>query len=55
MVVNNLRYGIITSYVRTWFLKRDQDNANIVYISPMVPINQQHTESQASCISCMLL
>ncbi|CAG8484532.1 18661_t:CDS:2 [Gigaspora rosea] len=32
-------------YMVTWFLKRDQDNANIVYISPMVPINQQHTET----------
>ncbi|RHZ61838.1 hypothetical protein Glove_345g71 [Diversispora epigaea] len=53
MVVNNLRYGIITSYVRTWFLKRDQDNANIIYISPMVPINQQHIENQASFLECV--
>lgn len=53
MVINNLRYGMITSYVRTWFLKRDQDNANIIYISPMVPINQQHTKNQASFLECI--
>ncbi|CAG8572119.1 21216_t:CDS:2 [Gigaspora margarita] len=35
------------------FLKRDQDNANIIYVSPMVPINQQHIESQASFLECV--
>ncbi|CAG8713368.1 13848_t:CDS:2, partial [Funneliformis mosseae] len=27
-------------------------NANIIYISPIVPINQQHIESQASFLEC---
>ncbi|CAG8818505.1 29819_t:CDS:2 [Gigaspora margarita] len=47
MVVNNLRNDIIMLYIRTWFLKHDQDNANIIYISSMVPINQQYIKSQA--------
>jgi len=51
MVINKLRYGMITTYARTWFLKCD--DANNLYISPMIPIDQQHTESQASFLECM--
>ncbi|GET02513.1 kinase-like domain-containing protein [Rhizophagus clarus] len=54
MVLNKLQYGMITTYARTWFLKRgDPPNTNKLYISPMIPINQQHTEHQPSFLECM--
>jgi hypothetical protein len=53
MVVNDLKYGMITSYVRTWFLKRGSRNLNQLYISPAVPINQKHSKNQASFLECM--
>ncbi|RGB36224.1 hypothetical protein C1646_90868 [Rhizophagus diaphanus] len=54
MVLNKLQYGMITTYARTWFLKRDDPpNINKLYISPMIPINQQHTEHQPSFLECM--
>ncbi|CAB4434864.1 unnamed protein product [Rhizophagus irregularis] len=54
MVLNRLQYGMITTYARTWFLKRDDPpNINKLYISPMIPINQQHTEHQPSFLECM--
>src|SRR6266498_447376 len=48
MVVNDLQYGLLTSYVQTWFLYRQSKNPSILYISPAVPINQNHTPTQAS-------
>ncbi|RIA86072.1 hypothetical protein C1645_741114 [Glomus cerebriforme] len=57
MVVNKLRYGMITTYARTWFLRRDDPqnpkNTNDLYVSPMIPINRQHTDNQASFLECM--
>ncbi|GBB95794.1 hypothetical protein RclHR1_26110001 [Rhizophagus clarus] len=53
MVVNDLRYGILTTYIRTWFFQRDRDNPNIIYISPAVRINQNHTPTHASFLECM--
>lgn len=53
MVVNDLRHGLLTTYVRTWFFYRDRNNPNIIYISPAVPINQNHTSTQTSFLECM--
>src|SRR5262249_25412347 len=47
MVVNDLRYGLLTTCVRTWFFTRDHKNPIIIYISPAVHINQSHTSTQA--------
>ena len=57
MVVNKLRYGMITTYARTWFLRRDDpqnpNNPNDLYVSPMIPTNRRHTDNQASFLECM--
>src|SRR6185436_975992 len=33
MIVNDLRYGLLTTYIRTWFFYRQHANPNIIYIS----------------------
>ncbi|CAB4441565.1 unnamed protein product [Rhizophagus irregularis] len=53
MVVNDLRHGLLTTYIRTWFFYHDRNNPNITYISPAVLINQNHTSTQASFLECM--
>ena len=53
MVVNDLRYGLLTTYVRTWFFCRDRKNPNIIYISPEVHLDQNHTSTQPSFLECM--
>jgi hypothetical protein len=53
MVVNDLRYGLLTTYVRTWFFCRDCKNPNIIYISPEVYLDQNHTSTQPSFLECM--
>ncbi|RIB28189.1 hypothetical protein C2G38_2239640 [Gigaspora rosea] len=59
MVVNDLKYGLLTTYIRTWFFyhqvvsPNDHDSLNILYISPAVYINQSHTGDSASFLECM--
>ncbi|RHZ82530.1 hypothetical protein Glove_109g81 [Diversispora epigaea] len=48
MVVNDLRYGLLTTYIRTWFFYRQREDPDIIYISPTVYINQSHTDNYAS-------
>ncbi|CAG8854400.1 18452_t:CDS:2, partial [Gigaspora margarita] len=43
MVVNDLKYGLLTTYIRTWFFYCKDDNSDNIYISPTVHINQSHT------------
>ncbi|CAI2164080.1 15368_t:CDS:2 [Funneliformis geosporum] len=44
MVVNDLKYGLLTTYIRTWFFYRQDDNPDNICISPAVHINQSHTD-----------
>ncbi|CAG8729669.1 3415_t:CDS:2, partial [Ambispora leptoticha] len=53
MVINDMRYGLLTSYTRTWFLHRQNKDPNILYISPSVDIDQSHTSTQPSFLECM--
>ncbi|PKY55674.1 hypothetical protein RhiirA4_475304 [Rhizophagus irregularis] len=53
MVVNDCRYGIITTLEQTWFICREPENPNIFLISPAVPINQIHTSDRASFWECL--
>ncbi|CAG8528756.1 13258_t:CDS:2 [Ambispora gerdemannii] len=53
MVVNDLKYGLLTTYIRTWFFYRQDDNPDNIYISPAVHINQSHTDDGASFLECM--
>lgn len=53
MVVNDCRYGIITTLQQTWFMCREPENPNIFLISPAVQINQVHTSDRASFWECL--
>jgi hypothetical protein len=53
MIVNDLKYGLLTTYIRTWFFYRQDDNPDNIYISPEVHINQSHTGDSASFLECM--
>ncbi|CAG8791690.1 853_t:CDS:1, partial [Dentiscutata erythropus] len=53
MVINDMQFGLLTSYVRTWFFCRQPENPNSLYISPAVSTNQNHTSVQASFLECM--
>ncbi|CAG8488057.1 11733_t:CDS:2 [Funneliformis mosseae] len=48
MVVNDLKYGLLTTYIRTWFFYRQDEDPDNPYISPTVHINQSHTSDSAS-------
>ncbi|PKK55444.1 hypothetical protein RhiirC2_722437, partial [Rhizophagus irregularis] len=48
MVINDLKYGLLTTYIRTWFFYRQDDDPDNICISPTVYINQGHTEDHAS-------
>ncbi|CAG8634349.1 6659_t:CDS:2 [Paraglomus brasilianum] len=52
MVINDMRYGLLTSYTRTWFLHRQNEDPDILYISPSVDIDQSHTSTQPSFLEC---
>ncbi|CAG8624907.1 6546_t:CDS:2 [Acaulospora morrowiae] len=53
MVINDLKYGLLTTYIRTWFFYRQDGNEDNIYISPAVHINQSHTGDSASFLECM--
>lgn len=54
MVINDKQYGMITTFKRTWFMRRNKDvDASTLYISPAVPINRVHTNNQASFWECL--
>ncbi|CAJ0847274.1 4146_t:CDS:2 [Entrophospora sp. SA101] len=53
MVVNDLQYGLLTTYIRTWFFYCQSRNPDIIYISPAVYINQGHTDNYASFSECV--
>ncbi|CAG8611803.1 3154_t:CDS:2 [Dentiscutata erythropus] len=53
MIVNDLRYGLLTTYVQTWFFCRQQKNPDILYISREVHITQGHTNKDASFLECI--
>ncbi|CAG8668146.1 17479_t:CDS:2, partial [Funneliformis caledonium] len=53
MVVNDLKYGLLTTYIRTWFFYRQDEDPDNLYISPTVHINQSHTSDSASFLECM--
>ncbi|CAG8598897.1 37501_t:CDS:2 [Gigaspora margarita] len=53
MVVNDLKYGLLTTYIRTWFFYCKNDNSDNIYISLTVHINQSHTGNSASFLECM--
>ena len=39
MVANDLQYGLLTTFIRTWFFYRDSKNPDILYISSAVRID----------------
>ncbi|CAG8530112.1 15261_t:CDS:2 [Acaulospora morrowiae] len=53
MVINDMRFGLLTSYVRTWFFCRQPEDPNNLYISPAVFTDQNHTSVRASFLECM--
>jgi hypothetical protein len=53
MVVNDMRYGMITTGNQTWFMYRKFDDESALCISPAVSVDQVHTSNQASFWECL--
>ncbi|CAB4413065.1 unnamed protein product [Rhizophagus irregularis] len=53
IVINDCRYGIITTLNQIWFMCRKPENPSILLIFPAVLINQLHTSNQASFWKCL--
>ncbi|CAI2165133.1 5339_t:CDS:2 [Funneliformis geosporum] len=53
MVVNDRRYGMITTLNQTWFMFRKVGDEKTLCISPAVSVRQVYTNNQASFWECL--